>query len=391
VPETTIMAGTKSQTGVNRWGDYSMMSIDADDNTFWYTTEYSNSGWNWKTQIASFSFAPAVVTTPVANFSGSPVSVVAGQSVTFTDQSTNNPTSWSWTFTGGTPATSNVQNPVVTYSTVGTYDVSLTATNSAGSNSITKTGYITVTNSSVTYCVSKGSNTSREWISSVKLGTFTNASGSNSGYGNFVSTVIPLVSGNPYSLTLTPGFSSNSRSEYWRVWIDYNKDGDFLDAGELVFSANGLKIAATGTITIPSGLTGQTRMRVSMKYNSAATSCQQFTNGEVEDYTVSLTAPLAPVVNLTEGSKPETAAVSKAKILSLDLYPNPASNLLNVVMTGASETVNIKVYNALGQIIKDFNVKNSKATINLSNYKKGMYYIGIDDGVQNALKKFIKE
>jgi PKD repeat protein len=84
---------------------------------------------------------------PVANFSGNPTTVLVGNSVAFTDLSTNTPTSWAWTFTGGTPGTSTTQNPTVTYSTVGTYTVSLTATNASGSDNETKTAYITVVNS----------------------------------------------------------------------------------------------------------------------------------------------------------------------------------------------------------------------------------------------------
>ncbi len=81
---------------------------------------------------------------PVAAFSGSPTEVCEGASVTFTDQSTNTPTSWSWTFTGGTPSSSTSQNPVITYNTAGTYAVSLTATNAFGNDAETINGYITV-------------------------------------------------------------------------------------------------------------------------------------------------------------------------------------------------------------------------------------------------------
>ncbi len=81
---------------------------------------------------------------PVANFVGVPTTVVVGNTVSFTDLSSNNPTSWSWSFSGGTPSTSSAQNPTITYNTVGTYSVTLTATNSQGSNPITKTNYITV-------------------------------------------------------------------------------------------------------------------------------------------------------------------------------------------------------------------------------------------------------
>jgi PKD repeat protein len=64
--------------------------------------------------------------------------------VKYIDISTNNPTSWQWTFQGGTPSSSNEQFPVVTYEAPGTYKVSMEATNYIGSNTISKEGYIIV-------------------------------------------------------------------------------------------------------------------------------------------------------------------------------------------------------------------------------------------------------
>ena len=87
---------------------------------------------------------------PVTNFSATPLSSCnVPETINFTDLSTNAPTSWSWTFTGGTPATSTSQNPSIVYNASGTYNVSLTATNANGSNAITKTGYISVGGSAV--------------------------------------------------------------------------------------------------------------------------------------------------------------------------------------------------------------------------------------------------
>ncbi len=83
---------------------------------------------------------------PVAGFSGTPTSGTAPLTVTFKDESKNAPTSWSWDF--GDKTTSSEQNPKHTYNTAGNYIVKLTATNSAGSNTTTKTNYITVTGSS---------------------------------------------------------------------------------------------------------------------------------------------------------------------------------------------------------------------------------------------------
>ncbi|TNE53373.1 MAG: PKD domain-containing protein [Bacteroidetes bacterium] len=82
---------------------------------------------------------------PVADFVGAPTSIFEGQSVNFTNISTGNPTGYNWSFSGGTPSSSTATNPSVTYNTAGVYPVSLTATNAFGSDTETKTSYITVT------------------------------------------------------------------------------------------------------------------------------------------------------------------------------------------------------------------------------------------------------
>ena len=82
---------------------------------------------------------------PVASFTASATSICVGQSVTFTDTSTNIPSAWTWTFTGGTPNNSIIQNPVITYNTAGSYAVTLLAANFNGTDTKTITGYITVT------------------------------------------------------------------------------------------------------------------------------------------------------------------------------------------------------------------------------------------------------
>jgi PKD repeat protein len=77
---------------------------------------------------------------PVAAFIANQTTITEGDSVSFTDQSTNTPTSWSWNFGDG--GTSTSQNPWHTYNTAGTYTVSLTVTNNYGSDTETKTDYI---------------------------------------------------------------------------------------------------------------------------------------------------------------------------------------------------------------------------------------------------------
>lgn len=82
---------------------------------------------------------------PVAALSSDARTVCPGQTVHFTDQSSGPASSWTWTFAGGSPFASTVQNPSVTYNTPGVYDVTLEVTNALGTNTQTFTGYITVT------------------------------------------------------------------------------------------------------------------------------------------------------------------------------------------------------------------------------------------------------
>ncbi len=82
---------------------------------------------------------------PVASFIASSQVICAGQSVKFYDLSCKSiPTAWSWTFTGSSQPSASTQNPTVTYQTPGVYPVSLTVQNTKGSNSVTKSSYITV-------------------------------------------------------------------------------------------------------------------------------------------------------------------------------------------------------------------------------------------------------
>jgi hypothetical protein len=159
----------------------------------------------------------------------------------------------------------------------------------------------TTLNTGITYCASKGNSVSDEYINRVQLGTINNTSGPNAGYGNFTSLSTDLARSSANTITITPTWTGTVYNEGYAVWIDYNKDGDFADAGELVFSKAASKTTpATGSFTVPSTATlGSTRMRVSMKYNGIPTSCETFSYGEVEDYSVNITAGGATCANVT--------------------------------------------------------------------------------------------
>lgn len=85
---------------------------------------------------------------PIAAFTANPTSIIEGQSVSFIDNSSgggNAITNWSWSFPGGSPSIFSGQTPpAITYATPGSYDVTLTVTNSQSTQSLTKTGFINV-------------------------------------------------------------------------------------------------------------------------------------------------------------------------------------------------------------------------------------------------------
>jgi len=89
-----------------------------------------------------FGLLNAKAQTPVANFSATPTTGCGPLNVTFTDQSSNSPTAWTWDFGNG--QISSRQNPVITYSNPGTYNVRLIVRNASGSDVVEKDGYITV-------------------------------------------------------------------------------------------------------------------------------------------------------------------------------------------------------------------------------------------------------
>lgn len=113
------------------------------------------------------------------------------------------------------------------------------------------------------YCAANGSNSTEEYIARVQIGSIDNASGQNAaGYQDFTN-LSTDISGSA-SITITPEWPGTVYSEGYAVFVDWNRDGDFADAGETAFTRAATQATPiTGTITVPSGASqGATRMRV---------------------------------------------------------------------------------------------------------------------------------
>jgi chitodextrinase len=236
---------------------------------------------------------------------------------------------------------------------------------------------VTTLSVALTYCTSQGNSVADEKIARVQLGTINNASTGAVGYENFTAIATNLNLGTANTITITPVWTSTVYAEGYAVWIDYNKDGDFADAGELVFSKAASTVTpATGSFTVPVTATlGATRMRVSMKYNAIPTACEAISYGQVEDYTVNITSAAREI---TAKPSAETAMV---------VYPNPTSSVLNV--TSVSENATYTVYNILGQSI--LNGKLNNGTIDVSNFNTGNYILEVNDNNIIVSKRFVKQ
>lgn len=114
------------------------------------TNELYVSGTTLPAKLRTFNLAsylpPAYLyPKPTSNFAVNSTTICQNALAVFTDQSLNTPTSWQWSFPGGTPATSSTQNPQVQYLNSGLYSITLIAGNGAGFDTIVRSNYIDVT------------------------------------------------------------------------------------------------------------------------------------------------------------------------------------------------------------------------------------------------------
>ena len=314
---------------------------------------------------------------PLSDFSTSTTAVCAGSTVTFTDLSRLSPTSWSWSFPGGSPATSTTQNPVVTYATAGIYSVTLTASNGFGTGT-TKTviALITVYATPPAACAVTRTNapTAGIGITNVTLNTINNSTIYNDAVmNNFTcSAKTILAPSTNYAISVTVG---NSNSQWVRVYIDYDNSGTF-SAGEMVFSpADGTGVRSGNFTTPASPTTGAIlRMRVITDFVNttpgACTSPVQY--GQVEDYGVVFNAPSAIQVAVQarlEGPYKATTGLMNDNLRSLVGFPTtePYTSLGYTHVGGGGESILPAVLTVTGaNAIVDWVVVELRSTANSS-------------------------
>ncbi len=275
--------------------------------------------------------------------------------------STTTSPSGSFTITGGT-------NMPLTLSTGTnyfwlTYDIASTATLSdvvdAQCTSVTVGSAQTPTTQApagsrtitLTYCASNATTTTDEEILNVTFGTLNNTStcGTTGGsgstayeYSDYTATVSApsLSQSSSYSFSVQVGTCGGNYGNSVRIYIDYNRDGDFTDSGEDVYASSTTTTGAhteTGSISIPAGATlGSTRMRVINAEASTGSysSCGTYSWGETEDYLVTIAGPAAMAYSSSTVVQSSTSTLSQCSF-DQDVI------CVQVVTTGATSPVSL--------------------------------------------------
>ncbi|WP_370226068.1 M14 family zinc carboxypeptidase [Mesoflavibacter sp.] len=268
-----------------------------------------------------------------------------------------------------------------------TYEVEVRSKCDTATSSYSST--INFTTTEVNYCDSNGQSTSDEYIGNVTLNTINNDSGigiTDTGYSDYTYIITDLDKTLTHNISVSKIWTGTMWNEAVTVWIDFNKDGDFEDAGETVFNSPASQTTpVTGNFSIPgNAIIGSTRMRVSMKYNASPASCESFSYGEVEDYTVNITEP--------------SLSNNQFTINDVKIYPNPFNNSFNISLSSnfIGHKIEVSVYDMRGRLIIQENSVFDQKAINVDNLKSisnGTYFIKIKDleNQQLITKTLIKQ
>ncbi len=272
----------------------------------YYIRSQNNTTGCWS--AASGSLAVVVNTLPTASITPSPATAATG--VCYSGSGAITSVSWAATVgatsydvyfgAGSLPGTvtSNVGTNSYTTGTLlanTTYYWKVVAKNACGS-AVGSATWTFTTSATICHC-SSTSTSSTYFINdfSTTAGTTNitnNSSGySASGYGNFTAQVVSQVIGG--SVNFSTDFNGTTNTFGFNIWVDWNNNGDFNDAGEVVYASGAYVTGATGSFIVPgTASVGNHRMRIRADYLSTnPNACGSITNGETEDYSFTVTAP----------------------------------------------------------------------------------------------------
>ena len=228
---------------------------------------------------------------PTADISVNKTSGFTSDTFRFLDVSTNGPTSWQWSFNpanvsflAGTTSTS--QNPIVFLNSTSCYSVTLTSTNSLGSNTKVVSCMVSVlgyNSPGTAFTIPAGSDIG---ISRVKLGAIDTTTALQTPVYTQMNDLQSAILYRGVDYTVTTYRQTNSDPMTTKVWIDFNMNASFGDANETIINEKSQnKITSSKTFRMPdTNPTGNTRMRVGITYDSTTLTPNMAQLGCFEDY-----------------------------------------------------------------------------------------------------------
>ncbi len=259
--------------------------------------------------------------------------------------------------------------------------------NSCGEGSFSAAYSFMTQNCSV--CTSVANTTYDTSTTRVIFNTIDNASTKeNGGYSDFTSISTDVKEGESHDLTVHANTDGNYTT-HTIVWIDWNQDCDFDDANEEydLGTANNVADGATNaspfTVNVPAGATlGSTIMRVSTKYNSDPSSCENSADAEVEDYTI----------NVIDA----TASIKDFAFEGFNLYPNPSNGNFKLTFdTISSDHVKLQLFDLTGRLLREVNYSQVASrfseNVSFNDTSNGLYLLKITNGGKQTTRKIVIE
>ncbi len=363
----------------NRWGDYTNTVVDpTNDSVFWTIQEYSGATANqWATWWAAVD-----PDAQVADFSANKIYACVNEPITFTNISNFTGTNISWTFAGGTPATSTDASPNVIFSAPGRYKVTLTVDGKLQQ----KEAYINITNAP-SKIINKGAGTPCEG-KAIALTAATAGAKYLWNNGATTRTINATASGTYYcEITSANGLCTITSDS---VTLNFA-------AGPAVSFAS---LASVTNTTPAFALTGGSP--AGGTYTGTGVSNGSFdpaiagVGSHLITYTFTNTDGCSGTDTSTIIVTSSVGINNDARLNFFDITPNPSKGLLklNVVSTNSNE-LKLQVIDQLGKIVleREFVGTNNKVSdeLNLSSLPKGIYFIRAEMGDASETKKVVIE
>ncbi len=284
-----------------------------------------------------------------------------------------------------TTISTNTTNYTLTNLTGGTpYNYSVEAICTSGPSGYNATQTFNTTGAG--YCTSGGISTSQDalglvWIGSIQVG-YTGANG----YYDLTNLSTSLTIGSTQTGYVSGGGVNN---KFFCIWIDYNHNNSFNDAGELVWQLNS---TATGWLSVSfvvpnNALTGATRMRVILKRDSLPSSCGSYSFGQTEDFSVNIVTPFAPGKTVKIFSD-ETISNTENEF-EFTISPNPVNDEL-IFDLSLDLNSSFEIFDGTGRSLMHGSVGNYANKLDVSNLKAGLYFITITNNLKTIQTKFLK-